>query len=98
VALTKDTKARARNAICELEAPNPQINLMVTRPTPPFDNPDIRRAMSLALDRKPFNTILMEGQGLIGGAMLPQPVGEWAMPPEMVAKLPGYNPDAGKNI
>jgi peptide/nickel transport system substrate-binding protein len=98
VALTKDIKARDPNAICELDAPNTQINLMVNRANRPFDNPDIRRAMSLALDRKPFNTILMEGQGLIGGAMLPQPVGEWAMPPEMVAKLPGYNPETDKNI
>ena len=29
---------------------------MVNRVNPPFDNPDIRKAMSLALDRKPFNT------------------------------------------
>ena len=98
VALMKDIKARAPNAICELVAPGTQINLMVNRVNPPFDNPDIRRAMSLALDRKPFNTILMEGQGLIGGAMLPQPVGEWGMPPEMVSKLTGFNPETDKNI
>ena len=98
VALMKDIKARAPNAICEIDAPNTQVNLMVNRVNPPFDNPDIRRAMSLVLDRKPFNAILMEGQGLIGGAMLPQPVGEWGMPPDMVSKLPGYNPESDKNI
>jgi peptide/nickel transport system substrate-binding protein len=98
VALMKDIKARDPNAICELDAPNTQVNLMVNRANPPFDNPDIRRAMSLVLDRKPFNTILMEGQGLIGGAMLPRPLGEWGMPAEMVAKLPGYNPDTDKNV
>src|SRR6201994_951828 len=98
LALLKDIKARDPNAICELDAPNTQVNLMVNRVNPPFDNPDIRRAMSLVLDRKPFNTILMEGQGLIGGAMLPQPVGEWGMPKDVVAKLPGYNPDTERNI
>ena len=67
---------------------------MVNRVNPPFDNPDIRKAMSLAIDRKPFNTILMEGQGLMGGAMLPKPVGEWGMPPEMVVALTGYGPDS----
>ena len=33
-----------------------------TRPSPPFDNLDIRRAMALALDRKAFISILFEGQ------------------------------------
>src|SRR5207245_10515151 len=61
VPLMKDMKARAPHAICEMTATGVQINLMVNRVNPPFDNPDIRKAMSLALDRKPFNTILMEG-------------------------------------
>jgi len=98
VPLMKDIKARAPNAICQITPAGTQVNLMVNRVNPPFDNPDIRKAMSLALDRKPFNTILMEGQGLLGGAMLPKPVGEWGMPPEMVTSLTGYGPDSEKNI
>jgi peptide/nickel transport system substrate-binding protein len=74
------------------------INLMVNRANPPFDNPDMRKAMSLALDRKPFNTILMEGNARLGGAMLPKPTGEWGMPVEMVNSLTGYGSDTGKNI
>src|SRR5258706_4255191 len=54
--------------------------------------------MSLAIDRKAFNSILMEGLGLMGGAMLPQPVGEWGMPPEIVSSLTGYGPDTERNI
>jgi peptide/nickel transport system substrate-binding protein len=53
IPLMKDIKARAPNAICEMTATGTQINLMVNRVNPPFDNPDIRKAMSLALDRKP---------------------------------------------
>jgi peptide/nickel transport system substrate-binding protein len=98
VPLIKDMKARAPNAVCEMVPTGTQINLMVNRVNPPFDNPEIRKAMSLALDRKPFNGILMEGQALMGGAMLPKPVGEWGMPPEMVASLTGYGPDTDKNI
>jgi peptide/nickel transport system substrate-binding protein len=98
IPLVKDIKARAPNAICEIVPSGTQVNLMVNRVNPPFDNPDIRKAMSLALDRKPFNTILMEGRGLLGGAMLPKPVGEWGMPPEMVSQLTGYGPDSEKNI
>src|SRR5258707_2683557 len=98
VSLMKDIKARAPNAVCQVTPAGTQVNLMVNRVNPPFDNPDIRKAMSLALDRKPFNTILMEGQGLLGGAMLPKPVGEWGMPPDMVSSLTGYGPDGEKNI
>jgi peptide/nickel transport system substrate-binding protein len=98
LALMKDVKARAPNAICERTYSGVQINLMVNRANPPFDNPDIRKAMSLAIDRKPFNTVLMDGQGLIGGAMLPKPVGDWGMPPETVSQLMGYGPDTEKNI
>jgi len=72
--------------------------LMVNRANPPFDNPDIRKAMSLAVDRKPFNTILMEGLARMGGAMLAKPEGEWGMPPDMVSALTGYGPDSAKNL
>jgi peptide/nickel transport system substrate-binding protein len=98
VSLMKDVKARAPNAICEMITTGTFSNLMVNRVNPPFDNPDIRKAMSLAIDRKAFNAILMEGSALIGGAMLPRPAGEWGMPPEMVASLMGYGPDTDKNI
>ncbi|MGB8607563.1 MAG: ABC transporter substrate-binding protein [Bradyrhizobium sp.] len=98
VPLMRDVKARSPNAICEMITTGTQINLMVNRENPPFDSPDIRRAMSLAIDRKAFNTILMEGSGLMGGAMLPKPVGEWGLPPEMVSSLTGYGPDTDKNI
>jgi peptide/nickel transport system substrate-binding protein len=98
VSLMKDVKARAPNAICEMITTGTFSNLMVNRVNPPFDNPDIRKAMSLAIDRKAFNTILMEGLALTGGAMLPKPAGEWGMPPEMVSSLMGYGADTGKNI
>jgi peptide/nickel transport system substrate-binding protein len=98
VALVRDVKARAPDAICETMAAGVQINLMVNRVNPPFDNPDIRRAMQLAIDRKPFNSILMEGQGFLGGAMLPKPVGEWGLPSDMVSRLTGYGAATDKNI
>ena len=98
VLLMKDVKARSPGAICEMTNSGTQVNLLVNRVNPPFDNPDIRKAMSLALDRKVFNAILMEGLGSIGGAMLPKPAGEWSMPPEMVSSLTGYGPDTENNI
>jgi len=42
---------------------NVSRNLVVNRDKPPCDNPEIRRAMSLSLDRKAFIDILYQGQG-----------------------------------
>src|SRR5262249_15847181 len=71
VPLLKDVKSQAPQAICELKPINVSTNLIINREAPPFDNADIRRAMALALDRKAFVDILAEGQGDIGGTMLP---------------------------
>ena len=94
VPLMKDMKTQAPKAVCEFESTGVAVNLIVNRGSPPFDNADIRKAMSLALDRKAFNTILNEGTGTIGGAMLPAPAGEWGMPQEVLEKLTGYGPDS----
>jgi len=53
--------------------------------------------MVLALDRRAFIDILSDGQGEIGGAMMPPPAGSWGMPPEVLQTLPGYGPDVAKN-
>jgi peptide/nickel transport system substrate-binding protein len=97
VPLLKDVKNQAPQAICELHTTNATTNLLLNRDKPPFDNPDLRRAMTLTLDRKSFIDIMTEGEGKIGGAMLPPPEGLWGMPPEMLATLPGYGPDVQKN-
>ena len=96
--LLKDVKSQAPQAVCELDADQRQHQpASSTATAPPFDNPEMRRAMALALDRKAFIDILTEGQGDIGGAMLPPPGGLWGMPPEMLETLPGYDPDVEKN-
>jgi peptide/nickel transport system substrate-binding protein len=93
----KDVKSQAPQAICELVTPNVPRNLLVNRDVPPFDNPDLRRAMSLSLDRKAFIDIISEGQGDIGAVMQPPPSGLWGMPPDLLRTLPGYDPDVPKS-
>jgi peptide/nickel transport system substrate-binding protein len=93
----KDVKSQAPPAICETFTGNVPRNLIVNRDAPPFDNPDVRRAMSLSLDRKAFIDIITEGQGEIGAVMQPPPSGLWGMPPELLKTLPGYDPDVGKS-
>ncbi len=97
VPLLKDVKAQAPQAVCELKPTNVNVNLIVNRDKPPFDNADLRRAMALTLDRKAFIDTLAEGQGDIGGTMLPQPQGVWGLPPEILRTIPGYGPDVQAN-
>ena len=66
----RDIKGQAPEAICELTPTPVAISLLVNRETPPFNAPDIRRAIQLTIDRKSFIDILAEGQGDISGAML----------------------------
>jgi peptide/nickel transport system substrate-binding protein len=95
--LLKDVKSQAPNAICEARPTNVRSNLIVNRDAPPFDNPKIRKALVLALDRKAFNDILSQGHDVAGAALLPPPNGVWGISAEELAKLPGYGPDMAKN-
>jgi len=97
VALMRDVQSQASRAICELQMNNGTANLIVNRDLAPFNDPKVRRALALALDRKAFIDILSEGKAKIGAVMLPGPEGSWGMPPEDVAALPGYSTDVEKS-
>jgi peptide/nickel transport system substrate-binding protein len=95
--LMKQIKGQAPQAICETVPWNISRTLIINRAAPPFDNPELRRAMALTLDRQAFIDIISDGQGSIGGAMMPPPAGAWGMPPEVLSTLPTYGPDVAKN-
>jgi peptide/nickel transport system substrate-binding protein len=97
VPLLDDVRRQAPQAVCVLTATNVARNLILNPQKAPFDNPDLRRALALSLDRKAFIDILTQGKGDIGATMLPPPEGLWGMSPEMLATLPGYGPDIPKN-
>ena len=52
----KDFKEQAPQAICHVNVGNVPRTMLINLHKPPFDNPELRRAMVLALDRKAFNT------------------------------------------
>ncbi len=96
VPLLKDVKNQMPKALCEMGPVGLNRALLVNRDKPPFDNPDLRQAMALSLDCKAFIDILTEGEGDIGGVIQPPPAGLWGMP-DLLHKLPGYDPDVQKN-
>ncbi len=93
IPLTRDLQGQRPDALCEMPPGSVNTNLIVNREKPPFDKPELRRAMELAIDRQAFIDILTDGQGFRGAAMQPPPAGQWGMPKEMLDKLPGYGPD-----
>ena len=90
VPLLKNIRNDAPQAQCTMRATGVATNLIVNREVPPFDDPKIRRAMALTLDRQAFIDILSEGQSTMGGAMLAPPDGVWGLPPEMLKSIIGY--------
>src|SRR5262249_33677425 len=93
----RDVRRSAPRAICETTSMNNSTNLLVNRDAPPFDNPDLRRALSLVLARRAFISQVGEGDGVIGGVMQPPADGAWGLPADRLATMPGYGPDIEKN-
>jgi peptide/nickel transport system substrate-binding protein len=92
-----DVRSQMPQAICEMSPGAANRHLLINRDRPPFNNPDLRRAMALSIDRKAFVDILSQGQGEIGGILQPPPGGLWGMPADQVKQLPGYDPDVHKS-
>jgi len=97
IPLMHDIESQRPEASCTVPPGSVSTNLVVNLIKPPFDNPELRRALALAIDRKSFIDILTEGTAFMAAAMQPPPGGQWGMPKEMLQTLPGYDPDVAKN-
>ena len=93
----KEVLAQAPQSLCDSVMDNNSRDLIINRSAPPFDNAELRRAMALSLDHQAFIDIMAEGQGAVGGSILPPPDGVWGMPPEVLRGLPGYGPGVATN-
>src|SRR5215469_7509096 len=95
--MVKDIISQLPDSICD-EAPG-TINrhLIINRDKPPFNNPELRRAMSLSIDRQAFVDIVAQGKGEIGGVLQSPPGGLWGLLPDQLRQLPGYASDVAKN-
>jgi len=99
----KDFKAQAPKTMCAITPVNVPRTMLINIHKPPFDNPELRRAMTLAIDRQAFSTIInggkadIDGINDIGATMMPPPAGAWGMPEDLLRGLPGYGGDVAKN-
>ena len=90
VPLLKNIRHDAPKALCTMRESGVSVNLIINREAPPFDNPKIRRALALTLDRKAFIDILSEGEDKVAGIMLPPPDGAWGLTEDKLKDVPGY--------
>ena len=61
-----------------------------TTSAPPFDNPSVRRAVSLAMDRYAYVQGVRHSGAVVGAALMPPPPGHWGLPERELKLLPGY--------
>ena len=69
-------------------------NVVINHKRPPFDRLEVRRAISLALDRDASALGVRHGGAVVGATFMPKPWGSWALPDKELRALPGYRGSA----
>ena len=91
VPVMKDIANSAPRIQCTLGPTNVSTNVLINSVKPPFNDPMIRRAVMLGLDRQGFIDIMSHGKSTIAGVMMSPPEGNWGMPGAVLEKLLGYS-------
>ena len=63
-------------------------------PARPYDDPRVRKALAIAVDRRALIDSLFEGSGDVNG-WVSWPVRRWAIPPDELSTYPGYRLGSG---
>jgi peptide/nickel transport system substrate-binding protein len=92
----KDVKTRVPNAVCSTTGTMVTGVVLINHKAPPFDNPKVRRAVTLALDRNAF-VAAQQGGGRLGGVMMTPPYGIWGLSPAQLETVPGFARDVEGN-
>ncbi len=74
-----------------------QWGIAINATVKPFNDPRIRKALTLGIDRYTMGKVLYPLTGLRNVGALMRPDSEWGMPPADLEKLPGFGRDAEKN-
>lgn len=63
---------------------------------PPMDDPDVRQAFSLAVDKKGYNELMNEGIPLVAGSILPPAMPGYSVEKAQALAEEGYDPEAAQ--
>ncbi|MDP2951788.1 MAG: ABC transporter substrate-binding protein [Chloroflexota bacterium] len=84
-----ETAKKARPDAVVQKALNLQMpNMGMNTKRKPFDDPRVRKAIFLAIDRQVGNQVVQQNEGRVGGPF--PPTSPWALPESELLQMPGY--------
>jgi peptide/nickel transport system substrate-binding protein len=93
-AASEQIKAAVPKMVIREVGSNVNDNLLLNTKKPPFDNVKVRRAFSLAIDRRSYVKAVHQGGAVVGASMQPKPYGFWGLLDKELNRLPGYGKPA----
>ncbi len=92
--LAEQVKAAVPQMVIAVANQNVNDNLLLNVTKPPFDNVKVRRAISMAIDRRAYVKAVHQGGAVVGASMAPRPYGVWGLLEKDLSQLPGYGKPA----
>ncbi len=89
-AMADAAKKSAPSLVITEVGQNGSDNIVLNHKKPPFDNVEVRRAVSLSLDRQGYVQGVRHGGAVMGAGMMPKPLGFWGISEPELRTLPGY--------
>jgi len=93
-AMADAAKKSAPNLVISEVGQNGSDNVILNVKRAPFDNPAVRRAVSLAMDRQGYVQSVRHGGAVTGVGLMPKPLGIWGLSDPELRTLPGYRGSA----
>jgi peptide/nickel transport system substrate-binding protein len=93
-AMADAARAQAPSLVITEVGQNGSDNVILNHKRAPFDNPLVRRAVNLALDRNAYVRGVRQNGAVTGAALMPKPLGFWGLPDAELRTLAGYRDPA----
>jgi peptide/nickel transport system substrate-binding protein len=93
-AMADAARAQAPSLVITEVGQNGSDNVILNHKRVPFDNPAVRQAVNLALDRNAYVRSVRQNGAVTGAALMPKPLGFWGLPDPELRALAGYRDPA----